>query len=488
MRFGLVHRVMTDALAALGVLAVVSTASLSLVDERRCSSSASPSRIAIPESWQGRPALRHFATVAPLALLAVQGGAPPRRALRRSTSRSSSRRSCRSSASRRAAAPPTTSRSSSSRCSTSSPGRCSAAGLDLRALLPRLPRRRAGRARAQPPAPRGRGQLPPGRARSHRVSRSTCRASCAAAASSGAGSSRRRACSRCRSSLFTAVALRPLPARRAVAPAPQPSARRAHDRLLGARRPRRGRRAARRPDRSRCASRCTDLPEPPPTRLTLRLRGTAFDAYDGRAWARTQHDAIRPSEHGSTATETYPLFRDPDPAHDRVVSFDLEPIDPPVVFLPPRAVALHLKVPTQILLGEPVDAPARPPRTSCATPAPTPAASATTCTSPANARGSSSRSRPATGLATSRSRRPARRASPTSPTRGPTALPTPQEKARGHRGSPPPRVQLRPALAVAGTPQPVDHFLFESQAGPLRVLLDGDGADAPRRSASRRAT
>jgi protein-glutamine gamma-glutamyltransferase len=97
-----------------------------------------------------------------------------------------------------------------------------------------------------------------------------------------------------------------------------------------------------------------DLPEPPPTRLTLRLRGTAFDAYDGHAWARTQHDAIRPSEHGYDGNDTYPLFRNPDPAHDRVVSFDLEPIDPPVVFLPPRAVALHLKVPTQILLGEAV--------------------------------------------------------------------------------------------------------------------------------------
>ncbi len=63
MRFGLVHRVMTDALAALGVLAVVSTASLSpwtnvlLVVGLVLA-------IAVPESWQGRPALRHFATVA----------------------------------------------------------------------------------------------------------------------------------------------------------------------------------------------------------------------------------------------------------------------------------------------------------------------------------------------------------------------------------------------------------------------------------------
>ena len=67
MRFGLVHRVMTDALAALGVLAVVSTASLTpwtnvvLVVGLLLA-------IAVPEGWQGRPALRHFATIAPLGI------------------------------------------------------------------------------------------------------------------------------------------------------------------------------------------------------------------------------------------------------------------------------------------------------------------------------------------------------------------------------------------------------------------------------------
>jgi transglutaminase-like putative cysteine protease len=90
---------------------------------------------------------------------------------------------------------------------------------------------------------------------------------------------------------------------------------------------------------------------PPPTRLTLRLRGTAFDAYDGRAWARTQRD-LRPAEHGSDGGEVYPIFRGPDPARDHAISFDLEPIDPPVVFLPPRAVALRVKPQNQILLGD----------------------------------------------------------------------------------------------------------------------------------------
>jgi transglutaminase-like putative cysteine protease len=97
-----------------------------------------------------------------------------------------------------------------------------------------------------------------------------------------------------------------------------------------------------------------DLAEPPPTRLTLRLRGTAFDAYDGHAWARTARDSSRPGERTADAGDTVDILRGPDPVHDRVISFDLEPIDPPVIFLPPRAVALRIKTPNQILLGEPL--------------------------------------------------------------------------------------------------------------------------------------
>src|SRR5258708_7049130 len=72
MRFGLVHRVMTDALAALGVLAVVSTASLSGWTNMALLAGLALA-LAIPEAWQTRPALRHFATVAPLTLLIIQG-------------------------------------------------------------------------------------------------------------------------------------------------------------------------------------------------------------------------------------------------------------------------------------------------------------------------------------------------------------------------------------------------------------------------------
>jgi transglutaminase-like putative cysteine protease len=95
-----------------------------------------------------------------------------------------------------------------------------------------------------------------------------------------------------------------------------------------------------------------DLPDPP-TRLTLRLRGTAFDGYDGRAWQRTQRE-LRPAEHGLDGQDVYPIFRGPEERRDRVISFDLEPIDPPVIFLPPRAVALKVRPQNQILLGEPL--------------------------------------------------------------------------------------------------------------------------------------
>jgi transglutaminase-like putative cysteine protease len=95
-----------------------------------------------------------------------------------------------------------------------------------------------------------------------------------------------------------------------------------------------------------------DLPDPP-TRLTLRLRGTAFDGYDGRAWQRSQRE-LRPAEHGLDGQDVYPIFRGPEEKRDRLISFDLEPIDPPVVFLPPRAVALRVRPQNQILLGEPL--------------------------------------------------------------------------------------------------------------------------------------
>lgn len=90
-----------------------------------------------------------------------------------------------------------------------------------------------------------------------------------------------------------------------------------------------------------------DLPEPPPQRITLRLRGTALDRYDGRRWERTIQKLPNPE-----SGETIAVVRRAD-ARDRKITIDLEPIDPPVVFLPPRTVALTLRSPQQAL-GEPL--------------------------------------------------------------------------------------------------------------------------------------
>lgn len=82
-----------------------------------------------------------------------------------------------------------------------------------------------------------------------------------------------------------------------------------------------------------------ELPEPPPPRLTMHLRGTALDAYDGRSW--TQSETFkRPTESDAGLV---PIERYPDPAVDPVMRIDLEPIDPPVIFLPPNATGLRLK-------------------------------------------------------------------------------------------------------------------------------------------------
>jgi transglutaminase-like putative cysteine protease len=93
-----------------------------------------------------------------------------------------------------------------------------------------------------------------------------------------------------------------------------------------------------------------DLPTPPPPTLTLRLRGTAFDHYDGRAWSRTVRDRLATAE----STDTLFLARRPDPTRDRRVTIDLEPIDPSVVFLPPRTVAVQIRSQQQGITGESV--------------------------------------------------------------------------------------------------------------------------------------
>jgi protein-glutamine gamma-glutamyltransferase len=84
-----------------------------------------------------------------------------------------------------------------------------------------------------------------------------------------------------------------------------------------------------------------NLPPVPPPRLALYLRGAAFDRYDGRAWSRSRKDDIPAEQYGNQVR----IRRFPDPVRDRMMRIDLEPIDPPVVFLPLDAVALRVLAP-----------------------------------------------------------------------------------------------------------------------------------------------
>lgn len=92
-----------------------------------------------------------------------------------------------------------------------------------------------------------------------------------------------------------------------------------------------------------------NLPEPPPPRMTMRLRGTAFDTYNGRAWSRSIERRLEPPD----LIDTLLVHRTPSP-NDRKISIDLEPIDPPVIFLPGRTVAIRVHRPPQALLSEPI--------------------------------------------------------------------------------------------------------------------------------------
>ena len=350
MRFGLVHRVMTDALAALGVLAVVSTASLSLWTNVVLLVGLLTA-ISIPESQQGRPALRHFATVAPLILLAVEGGrllvgrfpldvavefAAFLQVIRLATRRGAAHDQQIIVLALLHFVAGTVLGGGLTY------GLCFLGFLVVAPgalVLSHLRREVEGNYRQ---GARDRTGLPvdvPRILRSRRVVgrgflATTCLLSVPIL-------------------LFTTVLFILFP--------------RIGLSLLLLSHPRAGRMIGfsehvdlgdvgvlRDDPTVALRFEVKDLPEPPPTRLTLRLRGTAFDAYDGHAWARTQHDAVRPPNHGLDQNDTYPLFRSPDVGHDRVVSFDLEPIDPPVIFVPPRAVAVRLKLPTQVMLGDAV--------------------------------------------------------------------------------------------------------------------------------------
>jgi transglutaminase-like putative cysteine protease len=349
MRFGLVHRVMTDALAVLGVLAVVSTASLSPWTNLLLLAGLAIA-IVLPESWQGRPPLRHFATGAPLVLLLVQaarllaGRAPLDVAVEFAALLQIVRL-----ATRRGAAHDQQIIVLAMLHFVAGTvlggglayGLCFLGFLIVAPgalVLSHLRREVEGNYRQ---GARDRTGLPvdvPRILRSRRVvGRGFLAATCLLSVPI----------------LFFTTALFLLFPRVGLS-------------LLLLNHPRAGRMIGfsehvdlgdvgvlRDDPTIALRFELKDMSIPPPTRLTLRLRGTAFDAYDGRAWVRTVRD-LRPADHGTEGGEVYPLYRGPDPVRDRAIAFDLEPIDPPVVFLPPRAIALRVKPQNQILLGEPL--------------------------------------------------------------------------------------------------------------------------------------
>ncbi len=79
------------------------------------------------------------------------------------------------------------------------------------------------------------------------------------------------------------------------------------------------------------------LPAEPPPRLAVYLRGATFDRYDGRSWTRSSTARETADRIGSVV----PLLRLPDVRRDSSFTIDLQPLDPPVLFVPSGTVALQ---------------------------------------------------------------------------------------------------------------------------------------------------
>ena len=76
----------------------------------------------------------------------------------------------------------------------------------------------------------------------------------------------------------------------------------------------------------------------PPHDLSILLRGTSFDAYDGRRWSRTFVGGEHLRRYGDEFVLAHTAGRRPDDAW----SIALEHLDQPVVFLPPHTVAVDV--------------------------------------------------------------------------------------------------------------------------------------------------
>jgi len=80
------------------------------------------------------------------------------------------------------------------------------------------------------------------------------------------------------------------------------------------------------------------LPVDPPERIALYLRGAAFDQYDGHSWARSVRGRVPADQNGSYIW-LGPRARQ---AGNELMTIDLEPLQPPLIFLPPKAHSVRM--------------------------------------------------------------------------------------------------------------------------------------------------
>jgi len=85
--------------------------------------------------------------------------------------------------------------------------------------------------------------------------------------------------------------------------------------------------------------------DPEEMRRYMRLRGTAFDAYDGRRWTRTTGTSVAMR----AINDYYPLRRMEDPHSDFRFKVVLDRLDEPVLFLPAGTVGL--RIPSRAMPG-----------------------------------------------------------------------------------------------------------------------------------------
>ncbi len=90
-----------------------------------------------------------------------------------------------------------------------------------------------------------------------------------------------------------------------------------------------------------------DLPDEPPPRIPLYLRGAAFDSYDGMSWRRDKTQVAAQMDGNRVPIE--PTLEQLGP---ELMVIDLQPIKPPVIFLPNGAATLELLSTNDKLIGD----------------------------------------------------------------------------------------------------------------------------------------